>query len=61
MRQIFEAEKQPTKESSENLERKRKEKEWDDIWNEGGEGYNPYRSPERPQFEPYYKGDENPE
>lgn len=29
--------------NAEHAERARKEREWDDIHNEGGDGYNPYR------------------
>lgn len=34
-------------------ERRQKEREWDDLYNEGGEGYNPYRLPKiEPIIEP---------
>lgn len=59
---ILEAENAPTEESEKYKERKRKEKEWDNLYNDGGDGYNPYRTPSKPDFhEPHYKGDENPE
>ena len=62
MNSILQAKSEDTTESKASKERRRKEKEWDDLYNDGADGYNPYRSPSKPEFrEPYYKGDENPE
>lgn len=40
-------------------ERKRKEREWDNLYNEGAEGFNPYRKEEQGVKDntPMYKGD----
>ena len=41
-------------------ERKRKEREFDNLYNEGAEGYNPYRRDITDNDNtPYYKGDKN--
>lgn len=57
---IMQAKNEPTEESEARKESSRKEKEWDLLHNEGGEGYNPFRNPTWPEFsEPIYKGDEN--
>lgn len=62
MNSIRQAKSEEIVESKASKERRKKEKEWDDLYNDGSEGYNPYRSPSKPEFrEPYYKGDENPE
>lgn len=44
-------------------ERKRKEREWDNLYNEGAEGFNPYRREEQGVKDntPMYKGDNDPE
>ena len=40
-------------------EKARKAREWDEIHNEGGEGYNPYRNqPDMIDRTPYQKGDD---
>ena len=62
MSSILQAKSEDTMESKALEERRRKEKEWDNLYNDGADGYNPYRSSSKPEFrEPYYKGDENPE
>lgn len=58
MKEILIDRKAPTKESLAYAEQKRKEREWDNIWNEGGEGFNPYRTGHELKKEPFYKGDE---
>lgn len=47
--------------SHDEIARRKAEKEWDSTYNEGGYGYNPYRSESYNKTEPMYKGDENPE
>lgn len=44
-------------------ERKRKEREWDNLYNEGADGFNPYRREEQgiKDNTPMYKGDNDPE
>ena len=61
MSQILSEQKEKKKGLSLQKIRKRKEKEWDEMHNDGGEGYNPYRTTETTPFEPCYKGDELPE
>ena len=61
MQQIYDAKKQAVAGNMEYFDQRAKEKEWDRMYNDGGEGYNPYRSSERPIFAPEYKGDETPE
>lgn len=43
--------------SHDEIARRREEKEWDAMYNEGGDGYNPYRT-ENSKKELQYKGDE---
>lgn len=58
---------QPTEERKQydaaERERKQKEREWDNLYNEGAEGYNPYRRGTQgiKDNTPYYKGDNDPE
>ncbi len=44
-------------------DRRRKEREWDDLYNDGADGFNPYRRGERGIIDntPYFKGDNNPD
>lgn len=51
-------------EKAERMERQAKERNYDNIYNEGGEGYNPYRNGDAPTYKPrrqdntpYYKLD----
>jgi len=49
--------KAPTEEQMQYEEERRKERAYDDLYNEGGEGFNPYRSESDKDNTPQYKED----